>query len=1019
MAPGDRSPGPTAPEGVLVPELLEVEVPVGARVLVVSDLHLQAESTPASAAAAAELSQTLGSWTVPGVVVLAGDCFELLAGNSSSPGPALQAHPRLARALRDFAAAPNRRLLCLPGNHDGRLAWDARAVRALEGLTGAELALAVDLVVATGAGERRVRVEHGHQCDPHNAFADPRNPCDTPLGHHLVREIMPGLRSAPGTATWLAGFEELADPVAFPRFLASRLVYRRLARHGWWLLLPFLLTVALKLPVVYSLAQRAGRGEGLEAWSHRLAILGIGALVDVVLVALVGAIAFRRTWKALSGVVLAGRGLEQNDAPRARARQLVAAGGHGLITGHTHHPELTHLGPGFYANTGCGTEVVDECPVRLSGLGLPPVFLVRRELSWVELEAGAELHVRLLHARIDLPDGTLVERLLAKRDRAADAHPSVVATFPHGPSWPPVADPGRAQRRVRRVAASALAVAGLLNLASSFYPPQTGRLAVVGRLVPLAVPRAATALVALSGLALLFVAGGVRRGNRLAWTVATSLLAGSALLHLVKGADVEEAASALVVAGYLLLHRGAFRAGIDRPLLRRGLATLVGGAVGVTALSTAVLEASTAIRHHHRLPLGRALSAVLERLGGMRGIPLPARTDDFLSPALGAVGAGLALFAVVLALRPIVSRRRHETGDTMERAREVVVASGRGTLDYFALRSDKEHFFSGRSMVAYGLYGSVCLVSPDPIGPVGEREAVWADFRRLADAKGWILAVMGAGEEWLPTYRAAGMYDMYVGDEAVVDVTRFSLEGGTHKGLRQAVNRIARNGYTISFHDPAAIEPALESALHQVMTKSRRGDVERGFSMTLGRVFSPDDRGLLLAVASAADGHPVAFCQFVPAPGINGYSLDLMRRDDGEHPNGLLDFVVVETVRHLRDLGHSGLGLNFATMRAVLAGESGDTLTQRVERWLLKRMSDSMQIESLWRFNAKFDPDWLPRYAVYDSPEHALPAAIAVARAESFWELPVIGRFLKPEAKPDAPAQEPAPAPVEAGRAAR
>ena len=98
------------------------------------------------------------------------------------------------------------------------------------------------------------------------------------------------------------------------------------------------------------------------------------------------------------------------------------------------------------------------------------------------------------------------------------------------------------------------------------------------------------------------------------------------------------------------------------------------------------------------------------------------------------------------------------------------------------------------------------------------------------------------------------------------------------------------------------------------------------------------------------------------------------------------------------------LSLNFATMRAILAGESGEGITQRVERWLFKRMSDSMQIESLWRFNAKYDPDWRPLYAVYDARENVLPAALAVARAESFWELPVIGRFLTPtEPEPEQP----------------
>jgi lysylphosphatidylglycerol synthetase-like protein (DUF2156 family) len=84
-------------------------------------------------------------------------------------------------------------------------------------------------------------------------------------------------------------------------------------------------------------------------------------------------------------------------------------------------------------------------------------------------------------------------------------------------------------------------------------------------------------------------------------------------------------------------------------------------------------------------------------------------------------------------------------------------------------------------------------------------------------------------------------------------------------------------------------------------------------------------------------------------------------------------------------------------MRAVLAGETGDGMGQRVERWFLRRMSDTMQIESLWKYNAKFGPAWRARYAVYDSPENMLPCALAVARAESWFELPVIGRFLAPE----------------------
>ncbi|MGH8917147.1 MAG: bifunctional lysylphosphatidylglycerol flippase/synthetase MprF, partial [Actinomycetes bacterium] len=478
----------------------------------------------------------------------------------------------------------------------------------------------------------------------------------------------------------------------------------------------------------------------------------------------------------------------------------------------------------------------------------------------------------------------------------------------------------------------------------------------------------------------------------------------------VKGIDIEEAVVTLAVAAFLWVQRREFEAAADVPPFKRGILVVVGGAAATILSGTLALELGhwvTSTRNHHRIPRlswNRALQASVERMVGINHVALPEDINRFFSPAMATASIGLVLLAAILAFRPVVTRRRHGGDMTgLDRARGIIARHGSGTLDYFALRPDKQFFFWGDTVVAHAVYGGVCLVSPDPVGPVAERAEAWRAFRAYVDGHGWALAGLGAGEEWLPIYRASGMHDLYVGDEGVVRIQRFALEGGRFKGLRQAVNRVAKYGYTISFHDPSRLDPELRAALEGVMTKSRRGDVERGFSMTLGRVFDPGDAGLLLAVvhgppADGADaaGPPVAFCQYVPAPGIGGYSLDLMRRDAGEHPNGLIDFAVVETIRHLQAEGGEGLGLNFATMRAVLAGEAGEGLSQRVQAWLLRRMGDSMQIESLWRFNAKFEPDWQPRYAIYDSPEHAVAAAIAVARAESFWELPLIGRWLTP-----------------------
>ncbi len=901
-------------------------------------------ATAPSIAATTEVARAIEAWTGPGLLVFNGGCLELLSRGDVDPRAALRAYSHLVAVVHAFGAGAGRRVVYLVGATDGRLAWDSLAAAAIRTSLGAELALAAELTIDTGAGPRTVRVEPGHRLDPLMHVDDPRNPAESPLGHHLMCEVLPALRDstsrrrgsgseAPGrwrrsgTADgWLSGLDSLDDPASFPRFLASRLTYRRLGRYAWVLALPLLAAVLLRLP--FAVVQRAHQH---VASASRVAVfLVLATVLGLLLVGTVVALLVRGTWRALAGVAL-GQGdkvcpRDLNGPARAFARELVTAGHAGLITSHTRHPELAYLGGGFYANTGGAAEVVSESPARLEALGAPSLFLAHRQVSWVEIEAGNDLHVRLLHARRDLPGATVVERVLARRPaearevgrevapewggavgadhRGHPGQPVVVATFPHSSSWPAPAAVDRRVRRVRRWAAGLVAAAGVLSLVSAFVPPTHERLSRVLLYVPLAVPEAANALVALAALGLLFLARSVRRGQRRAWLIAEALLAGTFLLHLIKGFDVEAAVATAAVGGYLLVNRDAFRAGVDKPSTRRGVLTLAWGAVLSVVLGTGAVELGTRLshsRHEHRLALPQAFAASTERLVGLHTVALPTHLNDFFAPAMLAIAIGLVLAGAYLLSRPVVARPgaagsrsssgagsgSSGSGTSGRGPGGVVRRHGSGTLDYFALRSDKDVFFWGDSLVAYAVYGGVSLVSPDPIGPRSEREEVWKAFSAFADRQGWTLAVMGAGEEWLPIYRGTGMHDLYLGDEAVVDCTRFTLDGGRFKGLRQAVNRVAKYGYTITFHDPSTIEAAMRSQLEAVMTRSRRGEVERGFSMTLGRAFDASDDGLLLAVVwGPAARSLLPFASTFPPPGSTGTPSTSCAATTGSTPTG-------------------------------------------------------------------------------------------------------------------------------------
>jgi lysyl-tRNA synthetase, class II len=548
---------------------------------------------------------------------------------------------------------------------------------------------------------------------------------------------------------------------------------------------------------------------------------------------------------------------------------------------------------------------------------------------------------------------------------------------------PPVAAlPSHRRLRVPRLAAAVAVLGGVLNLVSALLPAERDRLRLLDDLVPGAVSRGATVAVAAAGVALLLLAGGLRRRHRAAWLAAVGLLAGSAVLHLVKGLDFEEALTEAFLAGLLIGQAGCFPAraarGERRSVLGPALtvigATLVYGTLGLVAND-----------HDVRTDLGLAgMAAQVGRmaLGLGAGTPLAGRFGRLFPASVAAVFWVGSLAVATRALAPALVQRRSDP----ELA--AAVAASDDSLAYFSLRDDRATVRAGDALVGYGTVGSVALAAGDPLGPRGQWPAVVAAFLDEAAAQGRIAAVLGCGEAAARVWRAAGLFTVYLGDEAVLDLDRFSLEGRAVRIARQSWNRARRAGFTSVVCRSGDLHHAQVAALAELSRRWRGGAAERGFSMALGRLFDRSDPDTLVVAARDAGARLRGFLHFVPW-GVDGASLDVMRRDR-DAPSWLNDFLVVEAARSLPGRGVRRLSLNFSFLRAVLAAGAGSDVPRRLRlaRWLLRRLSGPFQIETLYRFNRKFDPDWQPRYLAVESPEALPQVALATLRAEGLLSLP-------------------------------
>jgi lysyl-tRNA synthetase class 2 len=497
-----------------------------------------------------------------------------------------------------------------------------------------------------------------------------------------------------------------------------------------------------------------------------------------------------------------------------------------------------------------------------------------------------------------------------------------------------------ARPRAEFVLASATAAVGAISIASALTRSLRGRLELVELLLPPWAPRIFTVAALAFGLTLVRLAPPLARGRRSAWTLAVGITAGVAVAHLVKGLDVEEAAASLCLLVGLLVYRRRFQVPGEAPA-RPLLETLA------------------------------ALGAVCAALAAFQAVPDP------VEDALAGLALALGARALVLWLRPLGSVVR-QTGEDRARAARLVRLHGRDSLAFFALRRDKAWFFSedDRAFLSYRIVGGVALVSGDPIG---ERDAVPALLRRFTDyahENGWRVAVLAAAEELLPLYRSLGLRAFPLGKEAVLSTHDFSLVGRPIRKVRQSVHRARRAGYSVRVLDAAGADATTRARVSELAAAARGRWPERGFTMALDDLFA---RGTVLALAEDRERRPGALIHLVPTR--HGYSMSSMRRRPGT-VNGLMEYLIAETLLWARKRGADELSLNFCVFADVLSGEcAGRPL--RCARWGLLRLDALFQLERLRSFSAKFGPSWRPRYVLYERLSDAPLVGYAYLRVES------------------------------------
>ena len=519
---------------------------------------------------------------------------------------------------------------------------------------------------------------------------------------------------------------------------------------------------------------------------------------------------------------------------------------------------------------------------------------------------------------------------------------------------------------------------GVINILSALTPAIPERLRFVTNLLPNHIVVTSNALVLISGLILILISIFLLQGSRRAWYVALSLTVLSIVANLVKAIDYEEALVAFIAASALFYTRENYKLKPHLRIIKVGYQVFLYAIAGLLAYG--VLGFYFMKRHHFGtdftfLESVKAVLKVIFFIDDMALVPLTRFGANF-EKSIYLISGSVILFIIYSLLRPYFNKPYNSPVDFTD-ADNLLQKSGCSALDYFKTYPDKFIFFNEarNAFISFKVTRHFVIVLEDPVAEtISEKINIIQVFEERCKNNGFITAYYRVPEESLPMYTSLKKKYLPIGEEAVLNLNTFTIDGGKMKTTRSAINRLTAEGFIFRVNLPNQKEGLLQK-LEKVSDNWLKDLNQKEVAFTQG-VF---DKSILkhqtIITVEDAEEKVYAFLNLVEdyAPGEATY--DLIRKEP-DAPNGILDMLLAKTYSYLKEEGYTSVNMGLAP----LSGIEGINLTQKTIKYAYENLKAFAQFKGLRKYKEKFFPQWKKKYLIYSHHYHLLQVPSALKR---------------------------------------
>jgi len=518
---------------------------------------------------------------------------------------------------------------------------------------------------------------------------------------------------------------------------------------------------------------------------------------------------------------------------------------------------------------------------------------------------------------------------------------------------------------------------GIINIVSVLIPAISERLVRLSGFLPMQVIHASNYLVVVAGLFLLVTAAFMLKGLRTAWWFAFVLSILSFIGHITKAIDYEEDLVALIVLVVLIGTRKEYYIKSNPKLRSLGLQTsllftaavITYGIVGFYFLDKKHFNIDFNIFQSIRFTLQNYFL-----IGSNELIP----ADPFAKHFLYSINISgfLSIAFLIYTLVRVYTPQKNVSTEELDLANDLLKSFGNSSLDYFKKYYDKLIFFSEnrKTFVAYRISGNFAVVLENPVAEnIEELQKCISEFDTYCYENGIKSFYYRVPEESLEVYHKLRKKDLFLGQEAVVDLAKFTLSGGDKKSLRNSINKIKEHGYKSTIYYP----PVKDGILQKIKSVSDEwlSDTGRKEIIFSQGMFAWEElKQQPIITVENAEERIIAFLNIIPDYAKGEATYDLMRKTK-DAPNGVMDLIMIELFNYLKSQNFSYVNLGFAPISGL---NDPHTFTERSMKFAYEKIKSFSHFKGMREYKEKFEPIWHNKYLIYQDDYDLLQAPVVL-----------------------------------------